>query len=375
MRMARIRASPLASVDAGRYSFKPSRCEVRRVLNPTHRMTQNQQNESLEDLEDEYYQISSDILQSFNKFRPPLNIFKLKEDVVRVIPYYKVGERLSKEQAEELEQLVQEGLIFVSRADHSVYVKHISYQLDLVLMDRHLTESETADIFQIALTRRMEEFLDQPVKAVADKLVTDILVITEYIWQDPSRTKALSRRIHLKHTLANHSVNCGFVGLQLFLQTAPDDFREGPKGRQTLDRVAIGMFLHDVGMTKLPLFMREKTQQITTEERQKIFKHPMLGIEMATKLDLKFPEVEQCILHHHERIGGGGYPQKLSGSDLSDLGMLMAVVDSYCAMLTERPYAKGMEPKAAAGSLGQDSHYDPKFSKQLINYLLATRQM
>lgn len=338
-------------------------------------MTQNSGNESMEDLEDEFYQISSDILQSFNKFRPPLNIFKLKEDVVRVMPYYKVGERLSKEQVEELEQLVQDGLIFVSRADHSVYVKHISYQLDLVLMDRHLTESETADIFQIALTRRMEEFLDQPVKAVTDKMVADILVVTEYIWQDPTRTKALSRRIHAKHTLANHSVNCGFVGLQLFIQTASEDFREGPKGRQILDRTAIGMFLHDLGMSKLPLFLREKTQQLTSDDRQKISKHPMLGVEMVTKLDLKFPEVEQCVLHHHERLGGAGYPQKLSGADISDLGMLMAVVDSYCAMITERPYAKAMEPKTAAGSMGQDARYDTKYSKQLINYLLATRQM
>jgi len=132
-------------------------------------MSDKRKLEAIEDLEEEYYQISPDILLSFNKFRPPLNIFKLKEDVVRLFPYYKVGERLSKEQGEELEQMVREGLMFVSRADHPVYVKHISYQLDLVLMDRHLTEAEIADIFQTALTRRMEEFLDQPVKAVADK--------------------------------------------------------------------------------------------------------------------------------------------------------------------------------------------------------------
>lgn len=336
-------------------------------------MTNKNQPREMEDLEEEYYQISSDILQSFNKFRPPLNIFRLKEDVVRLMPYYKVGERLSKEQGEELEGLVQQGLIFVSRVDHPVYVKHISYQLDLVLMDRHLTETEIADIFQAALTRRLEEFMEQPVKAVSDKLQADVLVLTQYIWEDFNRGKALARRMHSKHTLANHSVNCGLMGLQIFLQTAPDDFTQGPKARQTLDRLALGLFLHDAGMSKIPLFLREKTQTITSEERQKLLKHPLLGMEMLSKLDLRFPEVEQCLLQHHERLGGSGYPQKLS--DITEFGLLTAVVDSYCAMISERPYAKAMEPKAAAGALATDAKYDQRFTKQLMTYLVNTRQM
>jgi HD-GYP domain-containing protein (c-di-GMP phosphodiesterase class II) len=337
-------------------------------------MSENRQTQTVDDLEEEYYQISPDILQSFNKFRPPLNIFKLKEDVVRLLSFYKVGDRLSKEQSEELEGLVKEGLIFVSRADHSVYVKHISYQLDLVLMDRHLTESEIADIFQAALTRRMEEFLDQPVKNVADKLTTDILVFTEYLWQDPNRAKALSRRMHPKHTLANHSVNCGLMGMQIYIQNLPDDFREGAKSRQTFDRTALGLFLHDLGMSKIAQFLRDKTQTITSEERQKIAKHPLLGMEMLAKLDMKFPEVEQCVRDHHERLGGGGYPMKLS-ADISDLGLLTGLVDSYCAMVTDRPYAKAMTRMAAANALGNDSKYDSKYSKLLANYLVNTKQM
>jgi len=169
-------------------------------------------------------------------------------------------------------------------------------------------------------------------------------------------------------------VNCGLVGLQIFIQTLSEDFRKGPKARQTFDRTALGLFLHDVGMSKIPQFLRDKTQTITSEERQKFLKHPLLGVEMLAKLDLKFPEVEQCVLQHHERVGGGGYPQKLSGADISDAGLLAAVVDSYCAMITERPHAKAMEPMAAAGSLGSDGKYDTRYSKQLATYLVNTRQ-
>jgi HD-GYP domain-containing protein (c-di-GMP phosphodiesterase class II) len=327
-----------------------------------------------DNLEEEYYQISTEILQSFNKYHPPLDIYRLKEDVMRVLPYFKAKERLTKEQAEELDALTAEGMVFVSRVDHSVYVKHISYQLDLVLMDRHLTEGEIADIFHLALTRRMKEFLDQPVKVVSDKLVADIMVLTEYIWQDHNRAKALSKRVHDKHCLAHHSVNCLLVGLMVYVLALPKDFWEGAKARQTFDRTALGLALHDMGMCKIPSFLLEKTQQITAEERQKILKHPMLGLEMLTKLDLKFPELEQCVLHHHERLNGSGYPQKLSGGDISELGLFTAVVDSYCAMIAERPYAKAISRKAAAGSLSQDPRYEPKYTKLLANYLVQTGQ-
>ena len=159
------------------------------------------------------------------------------------------------------------------------------------------------------------------------------------------------------------------------MQTRSEDFAGTPKNRQVLDRTAIGLLLHDAGMSKIPAFILDKTQNITQEERQKILKHPMLGIEMLSKLDLKFPEVEHCMLHHHERLNGSGYPQKLSGEAIPETGLLCAVVDSYCAMITDRPYAKAMDPKAAAGALGTDARYDSRVSKQLVNYLLNARLM
>jgi HD-GYP domain-containing protein (c-di-GMP phosphodiesterase class II) len=340
---------------------------------PSERMSPKAAIEVPNDLEEEYYQISAEIVQSFNKFRPPLDIFKFREDVCRVVPYYKVGERLSKEQTEELAELVDAGVIFVSRKDHPVYVKHISYQLDLVLQDKHLKENEIADIFQSALTRRIEEFMDQPVKPVLDKVNEDLLVLTEYIWEDPSRTRALARRLVTEHTLVHHSVNCGFLGLMLFLASKPDDFRTPPQNRQSFDRIALGLFLHDLGMTKIPAVLTGKKQQITPEDRQKIQKHTLIGYEMLSKLDLKYPEVEQCVTQHHERLDGSGYPQKSKQKDISEAGALTALVDSYCAMISKRPYAEPGEPMKVAGALSEDRKYDPQLAKLLHKLLYNLR--
>ncbi|MHC1711679.1 MAG: HD-GYP domain-containing protein [Solidesulfovibrio sp.] len=321
-------------------------------------------------LEEEYYQINPDILQSFSKFRPPLNIYRFIEKVSRITPYYKVGERLSKEQTEELADLVDQGVVFVSREDHAVYVKHISFQLDLVLLDKHLTETEIADIFQIALTRRMEAFFDQPVRLVFDKVLEDVLTLTEYFWEDPHRARALSRRMHLTHTLANHAVNCGFFGLYLYLSGQSENFREGKTARTQLDRTALGLFLHDLGMTRVPAMIRDKTKPLTPDEMQKIRGHTMAGFEMLARLDIKFLEMERCVSEHHERLDGSGYPQKISGSTISETGLLAGVVDSYCAMLTQRPHAAALEPMAAAKRLFEDSRrYPPELTKRLFGLL------
>ncbi|HML61408.1 HD-GYP domain-containing protein [Solidesulfovibrio sp.] len=325
-------------------------------------------------LEEEYYQISPDILQSFSKFRPPLNIYRFLENVGRIASYYKVGDRLSKEQTQELADLVAEGVIFVSRDDHPIYVKHISYQLDLVLLDRHLTESEIADIFQIALTRRMEAFFDQPVRLAYDKLRDDALVLTEYVWQDFHRSKALAKRHHGTHSLANHAVNCALLGLHLFLAAQSDGFREGRNARTVLDRMVQGLLLHDLGMTRVPTLIRDKTKPLLPDEMQKIRGHTMSGYEMLARLDIKFPEMERCVAEHHERLDGSGYPQKLGMGNISEAGLLTGVVDSYCAMTSKRIYAPAMEPLAAAKKLLEENRrYPADYVKRLLAFLAGSK--
>ncbi|WP_022661328.1 HD-GYP domain-containing protein [Paucidesulfovibrio longus] len=316
-------------------------------------------------LNEEYYQVNQDILGSFNKFRPPLDLFRLKEDVVRLLPYYKVGGRLTTQQAEELPELTKQGLIFVSRKDHAVYVKHISYQLDLVLIDKNLHEREIADIFTQALTRRMEEFLDQPVKPVFEKLYADLMVLTEYLIFDIHRVRALLRRLHKEHSLAKHSFNCGVAGLALYGFINSNNFEEGGVKRTFFDRLTLGLFLHDMGMSKVPKFILDKDKPLTTDERNKILQHPMHGVEMLAKLDIKHPELEQCVLEHHERLTGSGYPQKKNADNITQIGRICGLVDSWCAMTTKRVYAEAMEPMAALRALMEDSGYDRQLGQQM----------
>jgi response regulator RpfG family c-di-GMP phosphodiesterase len=323
-------------------------------------------------LDEQYYQINLDILESFSKYRPPLDLFRFQEDVARITSFCKGGERLTNEQVETLGQMVGEGLIFVSRADHPIYVKHISYQLDLVLVDKNLHETEIADIFTQALTRRLAEFFDQPVPMVLARLWTDIMVLTEYLYQDIHRIRALMRRLHPTHSLENHSFNSGIMGLAIHARTKATQYEAGDIKRKVFDHLTAGLFLHDLGMSKVPNFIREKDKQLTPDERGKVQRHTQVGYEMLAKLDLKFPEVEECVTDHHERITGSGYPQKKQGIAVGDVGRLCALADSYCAMTVKRVHAEAMEPLKAAAMLVQDPGYDSELSRNLQSMLVTT---
>jgi len=197
---------------------------------------------------------------------------------------------------------------------------------------------------------------------VFDQLYQDVMVLTEYLSQDSHRIKALIKRLGSEHNLISHSVNSGIVGLWMYLRT-----RQGHFQRRELDRAAMALFLHDMGMCKVPDFLRNKTVPLTQEERSKINQHPLIGMKMAQKLGLTFQEMKSCVFEHHERLDGSGYPRKVSGEEFSKLGRLCAVADSFCAMTTNRPYAKAMDPLDAARKLQADNkRYDSKFVTLLL---------
>lgn len=324
-----------------------------------------------DNIAEEYYQISQEILSSFPKYRPPVDLFQFRQDITRLFPYSRKGTRLTNEQIEDVQALCDAGNLFVSRADHPIYSEHIVKQVDLVLLDANLKESEAADIIIRALKMRLNAFLEQPVLPVFEPLYNDLMVLTEYLWQDRHRIKLFVRRLDLKHSLTAHSLNTLFTGLWIYIY----HFTNEELRRRQLDRSALGLLLHDVGMSRIPLFIRDKTRPLTGEERDKILQHPIAGVKMLQKLNLNFDEMNQAILEHHERLDGSGYPSRNKANQISRFGKLCAVTDSFCAMISKRPYAPSKAPLAAAQELSADKvRYDAAFSTPLANALL-TRQI
>ncbi|WBF67164.1 HD domain-containing protein [Desulfovibrio subterraneus] len=317
-------------------------------------------------IQEEYYQIALPILESFPKYRPPVDLFEFKENIARLQPYSKKGARLTNEQVEAVHNLCESGNLFVSRADHPIYSKHIIKQLDLVLVDQNLKQGEIADVFMQALALRVNEFAEQPVMPVFEQLYQDVMVFTEFLQQDRHRAKLFMRRLNRDHSLATHSVNTLVIGTWLFFASRTE-YR-----RRDLDKAALALLLHDIGMCKVPAFILAKTTPLKVEEKDKLTPHPLIGAKIMHKLGFAFDEMKQATLEHHERLDGSGYPQKTKGEAISRFGRLVAVADSFSAMVCSRPYAPGMEPAEAARKLAEDKRrYDERYT-MLLNHAYLT---
>jgi len=116
--------------------------------------------------------------------------------------------------------------------------------------------------------------------------------------------------------------------------------------QEACERLYLTGLLHDVGKIGVSDAILKKTGALTAEEFEEIQRHPDLGWAILRELDqLKY--VLPGVLHHHERVDGKGYPDQLEGDDIPRDGQLLAVVDAFDAMTSDRPYRNGMPVEKA----------------------------
>jgi len=116
----------------------------------------------------------------------------------------------------------------------------------------------------------------------------------------------------------------------------------GYKG-QRLRHLTMGAILHDIGKIKVPCRILNKPGPLSKSEMNIIKQHPLEGEAMLRNADA-LPCILSMVRQHHERWGGNGYPDGLSGSKISLDAQIIAVADVYDALTADRPYRKALPP-------------------------------
>ena len=118
--------------------------------------------------------------------------------------------------------------------------------------------------------------------------------------------------------------------------------------------VKTAALLHDIGKLAVPEHILSKPGPLTQEEFQKIRIHPQVGAEIIAGVPFPYP-VAPLILSHHERWDGKGYPAGMKGDEIPAGARILAVVDYFDALTSERPYHKAMSDEGAVGLLRQEA--------------------
>ena len=117
--------------------------------------------------------------------------------------------------------------------------------------------------------------------------------------------------------------------------------------------------VHDIGKVGLPAGLLEKTGALTLEERRQMEQHSVIGERILAKVE-DYAEIARIVRHHHERVDGNGYPDRLRNEQIPLLSRIIAVADAYDAMTSHRPYREAMPSRVARLRLAQavESQFD-----------------
>lgn len=115
--------------------------------------------------------------------------------------------------------------------------------------------------------------------------------------------------------------------------------------RESISNLALSALFHDVGKISVPDSILKKDSSLTDDEYEIIKKHVKDSSEFVG--NVKYADITRIVEQHHERIDGSGYPYGLKEDDICIEAKIIAVVDSFDAMTSDRSYRKGMDEKVA----------------------------
>lgn len=128
--------------------------------------------------------------------------------------------------------------------------------------------------------------------------------------------------------------------------------------------------LHDVGKIGVPDAVINKPAKLTDEEFALIKNHPSMGSRILKNIK-EMPALATGARWHHEKFGGGGYPDGLSGNDIPEEARIIAVADAYDAMSSRRSYRDVLPQEVVRGEIekGKGTQFDPKFADIMLSMI------
>lgn len=242
-----------------------------------------------------------------------------------------------------------------------------------------LTADEGEDTETKGLALGAMDFIRKPI--VPDTLILRVKHTLELIFLQNHLTKEVEKK-----TEENENLTLDIVKALAMAIDAKDTYTNGHSARvaeysseiarrfgytgQRLSDIYMMGLLHDVGKIGIPDAVINKPAKLTDAEFEKIKAHPVMGAKILKNIKDK-PKLADGARWHHERYGGGGYPDDLRGDAIPEEARIIAVADSYDAMTSRRSYREPLPQDIVRSEIqkGSGSQFDPRFADIMLKMI------
>ncbi|MBK7899978.1 MAG: HD-GYP domain-containing protein [Betaproteobacteria bacterium] len=186
--------------------------------------------------------------------------------------------------------------------------------------------------------------------------------ISNSVMRNPGALISLARLKTADDYTYMHSVAVCALMIALARQLGLDDHDTRQAGMAGL--------LHDLGKALMPPEILNKPGKLTDEEFAIIKTHPAEGHKLLLEGEGVSEIMKDVCLHHHEKVDGSGYPERLNGETMSLFAKMGAVCDVYDAVTSNRPYKAGWDPAESIKRMVEwQGHFDPAVFQAFVKSL------
>lgn len=133
------------------------------------------------------------------------------------------------------------------------------------------------------------------------------------------------------------------------------------------DELKLAIYLTEIGKIRIPDYITTKREKLTEDEIAIVKKHPIVACRMVENIK-GLEKIAKIVRAHHERFDGEGYPDNMLGDSIPVEARIINIVDSYTAMISERPYKKSLSENEAIEELrkGKGKQFDGEIVEKFI---------
>jgi len=256
--------------------------------------------------------------------------------------------------------------VYINVSKESEYSDYIQDNMAQLLNDDDISADVRAETWSWSAANLAEAVYESSLPpSVLRKRVDRIKKLIEAssrFFTSPESLKELAKYISAGGNIYQHGIGTMVYSLCLMQTYDPDE--------PTMTAVCVGAMLHDMGKLHLPEQLLEKDPRDMNEQEFRAYAaHPNIGVRASAVIPL-MPEAIHCVLFHHERMDGKGYPSGATGEEIPLYARVVGLCNAYDGLTRSKPWRRGYTPFEALKHVRDDTGgFDEDVFMRLVKVL------